>query len=296
MDGTWFIQTAPDSTDIRIYGRGTIDGNARELRAKNHYLNNLVVPLQTSRFTIEGVVLADSGLWGLIPTRSDHVVIRNTKHFNEADLLFEDDAVDIIESQHVLVSRVFAISEDDTFSTKTWDEQTDIAKHWPGVPEPLEDVVFEDCLAWSRCATYKVGFGNFQPQRGIVFRRSCAYRSMRAVALNRFWGTAPTEDVTFEDIDVEGFQSRERDLAKSRWLDINTGSAGAVRRTMLRNVRVRDVGPNPSRIEGFTAEHGIEGLIFDHVEVNGVVAKSLDDLHVGTTNAFVSDVSFTDGD
>jgi len=30
--------------------------------------------------------------------------------------------------------------------------------------------------------------------------------------------------------------------------------------------------------------------------VNGVVAKSLDDLHVGTTNAFVSGVSFTNGD
>jgi hypothetical protein len=220
------------------------------------------------------------------------VVIRDTKHFNEADVLFEDDAVDIIESQQVRVSRVFAISEDDTFSTKTWDEQTDIAKHWPGTPEPLEDVVFEDCLAWSRCATYKVGFGNFQPQRGIVFRRSCAYRSMRAVALNRFWGTAPTEDVTFEDIDVEGFQPRERDLAKSRWLDINTGSAGPVKRTVLRNITVRDVGPNPSRIEGFSAEAPIDGVLFENVQVGGKAATSLADLHVGVTNGFVSGVEF----
>lgn len=88
--------------------------------------------------------------------------------------------MDIIESQHVLVSRVFAISEDDTFSTKTWDEQTDSAKHWPGSPEPLEDVIFEDCLAWSRC-------------------------------------------------------------------DINTGSAGPVRRTVLRNITVRDVPGGAAR-------------------------------------------------
>ncbi|HYD84309.1 MAG TPA: glycosyl hydrolase family 28-related protein, partial [Opitutus sp.] len=127
MHGTWFVHTEPGSENIRIFGRGTIDGNARELRGQNRYLNNLVVPLQTSRFTLEGVVLRDSGLWGVIPTRSDQVVIRDTKHLNEVAAFFENDAVDIIECQDVLVSRTFAISEDDTYSTKTWNEETDIA-------------------------------------------------------------------------------------------------------------------------------------------------------------------------
>jgi hypothetical protein len=293
MNGTWFLSTEPGSEDIRIFGRGTIDGNARELRGKNHYLNNLVVPLQTSHFSIEGVVLRDSGLWGLIPTRSDHVVIRDTKHFNEADQFFEDDAVDIIECQDVLVSRTFAISEDDAYSTKTWAKDTDIAANWPGEPEELRDVVFENCLAWSRCAAFKVGFGNFQPQRRILFRNSTAYRCMRAVALNHSWGTAPTENVTFESIVGEGFQPRERDREKCRWLDINTGAEGAVVNTVLRHITMTQAGYEPSRIEGFSATAKIDGLRIEDVIIEGKLAASLADLRVGITNEFVTGVSFS---
>jgi polygalacturonase len=288
MDGTWFLHTEPGSVNIRIFGRGTIDGNARELRGRNHYLNNIIVPLQTSHFTLDGVILRDSGLWGLIPTRSDHVVIRDTKHFNDVDGFFEDDAMDIVECQDVRVSHAFAISEDDTFSTKTWNKETDIAANWPGEPEELRDVIFEDCLAWSRCATFKVGFGCFQSQRNIVFRNSTAYRSMRAIALNRAWGAAAAEDVTFDHIDVEGFQPRERDRDKCRWLDINTGPGGSVINTLAKNITVRATGLRPSRIEGHSPTAKIDGLRFEHVLVEGRPASSLADLRVGVTNEYVS--------
>lgn len=294
MPGAWFLYTAAGSENIRIFGRGTIDGNARELRGRHHFLNNLVVPLQTSHFTLEGVVLRDSGLWGLIPVRSDHIVIRDTKHFNEADKFYEDDAVDIIECQEVLVSHTLAISEDDTYSTKTWSEQTDIAAHWPGSPEPLEQVVFEDCLARSRCAAFKVGFGCFQPQRDIVFRNSCAYRCMRAIAINRQWGAAPVENVTFADIDVEGFDPRVRDRSLCRWLDLTTGPGGAVVNTVLRQITVREPGPNPSRIEGNGPAARIDGLRLENVVVRGVRASSLAALDVGPPNRFVTGVAFVD--
>ena len=293
MDGTWFLHTEPGSTNIRIFGRGTIDGHARELRGRNHYLNNLVVPLQTSHFTLEGVVLRDSGLWGLIPTRSDHVVVRDTKHFNEADQFFEDDAIDIIECQDVRVSRTFAISEDDTYSTKTWNRETDIAAQWPGEPEPLENVIFEDCLAWSRCAAFKVGFGCFQPQRNITFRNATAYRCMRAIAVNRLWGAGAAENVTFENIAVEGFQPRERDRDQCRWLDLNTGTGGEVVNTVLRNITVDDTGLVPSRIEGQSPAALMNGLRFENVVVGGRAAASLADLRVGVTNEHVKGVSFS---
>ncbi|HVT27632.1 MAG TPA: hypothetical protein VHE81_06400 [Lacipirellulaceae bacterium] len=292
MRGTWFLWTQPNSRNIRIFGRGTIDGNARELRGRNRCVNDLVVPLHTSHFTIDGVVLRDSGLWGLIPVRSDHIVIHNTKHFNEANRFFEDDAVDIIESQDVLVSRSFAISEDDTYSTKTWNEQTDMAGNWPGRPEPLENVTFEDCLAWSRCATFKVGFGCFQPQRKIVFRRCCVYRCMRAIAINHYWGNASVENVTFDHIDVEGFQPRQRDRDKCRWLDVNTASEGSIRNTILENITVRALGYEASRIEGHDTKGMIDGMRFENVIVSDKLATSLKDLDVDVTNQFVTGIVF----
>ncbi len=109
MDGTWFISTAENAEHIKVYGRGTIDGNGSSMRRTHHYLNNLLVPLQCRDFTVDGIIFRDSGLWGLIPTRSNHVTIRNTKHFNENDLDYEDDAIDIQECQDVLVSHTIAV-------------------------------------------------------------------------------------------------------------------------------------------------------------------------------------------
>ena len=134
MDGTRFISTAENAEHIKVYGRGTIDGNGSFMRRTHHYLNNLLVPLQCRDFTVDGIIFRDSGLWGLIPTRSNYVTIRNTKHFNDNDLNYEDDAIDIQECQDVLVSHTIAVSEDDTYSTKTWNAATDIAAHWPGKP------------------------------------------------------------------------------------------------------------------------------------------------------------------
>ena len=167
MDGTWFIFTEDNSSNIKIYGRGIIDGNGTYMRTQHHYLNNLLFPMQCSGFTVDGITFVDSGLWGVVPTRCDHVALLNTKHFNENDKNYEDDAIDIQECQHVLVKHSFAIAEDDTYSTKTWLQETDIAGKWYGKPEILDDVVFDDCFGWSRCATFKLGFGVEQDQTNL---------------------------------------------------------------------------------------------------------------------------------
>jgi len=119
MKGTWFIHTTAGASNIKIYGRGTIDGNGDYMRNRNHFLNNLVVPLACSNFTITGVTLRDSGLWGLTPIRSSNIIIQNTKQFNNNDLDYEDDAMDIEECQHVTVNNSIAVSEDDNYSVKT---------------------------------------------------------------------------------------------------------------------------------------------------------------------------------
>ncbi len=290
MDGTWLIYTENASSDIRIYGRGTIDGNARVLRGVHHYLDNLVVPLQCNGFTLEGVTLRDSGLWGLIPTRCQNVEIRDTKHFNENDKFYEDDAMDIMESQNVNVKHTIAISEDDTYSTKTWGPNTDIAVQWPGSPEVLSDVVFDDAVAWSRCATYKVGFGVYQAQKNITFKNACSYRSMRAIALNHNMGTQPAENIVFENIDIEGFWPRNN--SSSRWLEVTTRSASGVTNILVKNITVRALGSAPSVIKGFSDQAKISGIAFNQISVMGKAARSLSDLQVGETNQFVSGISF----
>ncbi|MFD1908479.1 glycosyl hydrolase family 28 protein [Paenibacillus rhizoplanae] len=181
-DGTWFIYTETNANNIKIYGRGTIDGNGHYMRNTNNYLNNILVPLQCSNFTVDGITIRDSGGWATIVTRSNNVTFQNTKHFNNNELDYENDAIDIQESQNVLIKHTVAVSEDDTYSFKTWDvATTDIAANWPGTPENQSNVVVDDALAWSRCGAFKVGDGVKQLQDGIVVKKTLMYTGAGAL-------------------------------------------------------------------------------------------------------------------
>ncbi|WP_223830207.1 hypothetical protein [Paenibacillus arenilitoris] len=80
-DGTYFIRTAVDSSNITIRGRGTIDGKGiamceRKIPVPNKnegFLNNLLVPIATSNFNFDGLILRDGGFWSFMVVRSDHV-------------------------------------------------------------------------------------------------------------------------------------------------------------------------------------------------------------------------------
>src|SRR5437773_3784384 len=100
--GTWFIYTADGAANVRIFGRGTIDGNGRHLVDKVNLSNHVVVPMNCSHFTMDGPILRDSGLWGVVVGNSRDVALRNTKHFNHLDM-GENDCVDICNSQDVTV-------------------------------------------------------------------------------------------------------------------------------------------------------------------------------------------------
>lgn len=271
MDGTWFIYTEENATDIKLYGRGIIDGTGLSMRQNQHYLNNLLVPLQCENLLVDGLIFRDSGLWGIIVTRSNDVTLRNIKVFNENALAYENDAIDIQESQNVAVQRVIAIAEDDTYSTKTWTSHTDIAENWWGTPECLKNVCFEDCLGWSRCATFKIGFGVFQNQSDITFRDCVSYKSMRALAVNHRYGGHTVNGVLFENIDIEGFCPRVG--RPSRWLDVSVKDGAIVKNVFFKNIRIRDFGKDVSLLRG-TAKSTLDSISFVNIRIEGRKQKA----------------------
>lgn len=254
-DGTYFIRTATNSVNITMRGRGTIDGKGIEMRKRKMtnppathkqgegFINNLVVPMATSNFKFDGLTLRDGGFWAFLVVRSDNVTITNYKGYQDLFTL-EDDAIDINESQNVLVKHALAISDDDTFSTKTW-PQKGMSKDWPGAIEHLENVVFEDCFAWTRCAAFKLGMGICTPQIGVTIRNSYVYQSARALLVDHAYTENPlpvegwAQDVTFENIDIERVGINQ---FGNYWLRVSTSTAGDVSNVILRNINVRETG------------------------------------------------------
>ncbi|OAS19164.1 glycosyl hydrolase family 28-related protein [Paenibacillus oryzisoli] len=288
LDGTWLIQTAPKSTNITITGRGTIDGNGSWLRANQSFVSNLIVPILTSNFTIDGIIGRDAGLWALIPTRANHVRITNYKGFQSL-VDYEDDAIDIVESQNVLVSHTIAISEDDPFSTKTWNEATDIARNWPGSPQLLADVTFDDVIAWTCCAAFKVGMGVEQTQRNVSFKNSYVYQASRAIAIHHRFGKAPAEAIIFENIDIEQVI---HDRNGPFWLHLEIEESGRgigpVNEVLLKNINVRDQGRLPSMLRG-THPFLIEGVTFEQIYMMGNTkpAATLEEMNIRNTELYV---------
>jgi polygalacturonase len=292
MDGTWLIYTNRNADNIKIYGRGTIDGNGYQMRynATKKMLMTILMPLQCSNFTVDGIIFRDSGLWGTTLTRSNNLTFLNTKHFNENDNEYENDAVDVQECQNVLFKHSIAISEDDTYSTKTWESSTDIAANWWGDPEVLSNVVFDDCVAWSRCATFKVGFGVCQDQENITVKNSISYKSMRAIAVNHKYCPKPVRNIRFENIDIEGFWPRSGSNNICRWLEFDMAiEGGTVDGIYVKNIRVRDVGKVPSAIKGYSTSTPIQNITLENIYMYNNVepATTLVEMNIKDTNSHV---------
>lgn len=285
MNGTYFIRTATDSSNITMRGRGTIDGKGAQMRSDTKFLNNLLVPVASTNFKFEGLTLRDGGFWAFMVVRCDNVSITNYKGYQSLNML-EDDAIDINESQNVLVKHAVAISDDDSFSTKTW-MQTGMSINWPGTVENLENVVFDDCLAWSNCVGFKVGQGAYQLQRNVTFKNSYVFQSSRALVIDHSYGTPPVENVTYENIDIEKCGMNK---FGNYWFGVMTSTVGPVNNVKVKRINVRDTGSQSSRISGHDPIGSINGVTFSDVYILGKLATSLTELKAVLNNSYVNNV------
>lgn len=301
-DGTYFIRTAVNSNNITVRGRGTIDGQGIAMRErrmpapnKNEgFINNLLVPIATSNFNFDGLILRDSGFWSFMVVRSDNVTIKNLKGFQDLHKI-ENDVIDINESQNVLVQHSIAISDDDTYSTKTW-LQTGMSKDWPGQLEHLENVVFDDAFAWTRCAAFKIGMGVAQPQIGVTIRNSYVYQSARALLVDHGYtqNTLPQEgyahNITFDNIDIERVEINQ---FGNYWLGVSTSTSGDVSNVVVKNINIRQLGGQQSRLSGNVTRGGkVKDITFSDIYVKGKLATSVSDLKINVANANVEGIRF----
>jgi hypothetical protein len=246
---TWFISTRYSSTNISIYGRGIIDGNGQAALAPSNLGVNLLMPVYTTRFTVDGITFRESSSWAIIPLRSAQVAFRNIKIFNRFDM-GEDDGIDVTESTDVTVTHAIGIGLDDPFSTKTWDNTTDIYNVVPGTARPLQNVTFNDLISWTYCYGVKVGQGVVQPQDNVTFEHVVVYDAAVGIGVHHKYGTASATNLHFNDIDIERLDFAND--GNRTWLAMMTVSTavGPVTGVTISNVRVRDAGTTAARING----------------------------------------------
>ncbi|KAF8534341.1 pectin lyase fold/virulence factor [Trichophaea hybrida] len=286
---TYWISTVFNSTNIRIFGRGTIDGNG-VASARSNFGNNLLVPISTTSFTCSGILFKNSASWAVTPVLCTNAIFTDLKLINRFRDSGENDGIDVMHSSHVLISNAIGIGLDDPFSTKTWNAgPKDITTSWPiptsGLPG-LYNVTFENTVSWTICFGLKIGAGVFTPQEDITFRHCVVYNTSIAIGIHFAHGTKWVKNVLFEDVDVE--MCTWTNMAMRTWCaffvtggtDTDVKGETAICRVVVKNVRVRDVGKTVAKIQGRDEGAGlVKGVLFDSVLLpTGRKAKTLSEM------------------
>ncbi|KAI5792530.1 pectin lyase fold/virulence factor [Peziza echinospora] len=218
-DITRWITTAPPSatsteqyptTNITIYGRGTIDGSGHySTTTQNPRIgNNILAPISVNGFVVRGVIIRDSGSWAVTPVRCADVCIENVKILNRMDMP-ENDCLAVMESCNVRVSNSIAVSMDDANSVRTWTVGADAVRGWgaaaasPGMGLPARDIAWRGCLAWTKSWAFKVGQAVFSRIENVTVEGCVVYDAAFGMGIHHRFGSAPVASIYFLDCDVE---------------------------------------------------------------------------------------------
>lgn len=252
-----------DAHDVRICGRGILDGTLLP-----HPARNLICLSHSRRVRVEGITLRNSPNWHLPIVDCDDVTVEGLCGISGR---LNSDGINCVSSRNIRVRDCFMRSHDDTFAVKTT------------IPDrPSENIRYEQCVAWNDW-----GFA-----LGVTYETRADIRNVCfsdcAVIFARNWpiGVHATdggtvEDISFEDITVDyprtGIipeMSRilvRIDNHKDEWAT-DSGIA-RVRRINLRDIDVRGNDIPGVEIQAHDAEHPIEDVRFERVMVNGKVYR-----------------------
>ncbi len=105
------------ATDVRIVGRGTIDGNGTYLRTQALIAPNLLRVRESTGVEVAGVLFRDSAAWSLHLLASSQVACRNVKIVNDRTTL-NTDGIDLDMSSDAVVDGSFIFTKDDAICVK----------------------------------------------------------------------------------------------------------------------------------------------------------------------------------
>jgi hypothetical protein len=289
-NGTRWITTENGADGIKIWGRGTFDGNDY---TGIGIQNNILVLNQASNVEVDGVVLRRATKWNTVVGRSNNVLFNRVKWFQRRNG-GENDGIDVVESQYVTVKNSIGIGWDDPFSVKSYidiPEMYDYMGFW-GTHEESANITFENLAVWTGCFAFKIGQGVKQPTHDIVFKDSWLLDASHAVGINHDAGVAAAYNITFQNIDV---QKIGQSVLGRSWAYFEIHAAqngpGPIQNVTVKDIKIRSpdgLGTDNSTVYGYDAVNKISGINFENIWVDalGRYAQNRTELKL-VGNAFV---------
>ncbi len=155
--------------NVRLAGRGTIDGNGLLLRNELGLRVQDVDVTSSRDVVLEDLLFRNAGSWCLHLLYSDNVRVSDVK------VLSDHDAIDPDACRDVLIERMFAQSGDDAVAVKVTGNS--------GLHRSCERIVVRDGLFSTIKTALKCGTENRAPIRDVLFENCRVFDSSRGIAI-----------------------------------------------------------------------------------------------------------------
>ena len=248
---------------VTVCGYGVLTMEKYPLEMRNVY-QRCINAMYCKDLTIRDITITDSNDWSLRINGCENVLVDNVKIIGCRG---NSDGVDVCGSRNVLVQGVF---------TRVWDDSLVVKALDTG---DVENVVFRDCVLWNDFARpMEVGVElRADHVRNVRFENIDVLHSPTGYPLMgiHHGDRARVEDIVFDNIRIEdapGAQLFDIRIAPSYWNRDNR--MGDIRNITFSNIHVNgfpglDRLLSDSRLQGYSAQHDIQGVCFENVEILG---------------------------
>jgi hypothetical protein len=279
---------AHGASNIRILGHGILDTSALE----RGQAGGSIRLANCKNVVIDGVILRDPNVWCLSTFFCSKVNISNVKLIGL--WRYNSDGIDICNSQDVTIRGCFIRSFDDSIVVKGVSQGND----------PVRRILVEGCVIWNDWGrALEIGAETAAPEMADLVFRDCDIIRTTYVAMDIQHGDrAAIKNVLFENIRLEiddvnwkcqiqngrddkfAFDTNFRpqllvlEIYKTGYS--RDAERGTIERVTLRNCTVTGKPLPPSRLQGFDARHGVDGVTITNLRINGRPIRSLQEAAV----------------
>ncbi len=246
--------------DIRICGRGILDGSDYEWRKGPH---RVTVGIYGENVVVEGITIRGSSHWTIVPQGSRNVVIRNVKLCNSR--VQNDDGVNPCNSQNVLITDCFIRSDDDCVALK--------GMNFDAANSNVEQIAVENSVLWcDRARIFLLGH-----ESRAEFMRNISLRNLDIIHFSMTpFLFEPGEDMRLENVriqDVRIHGEGQNELIRLRPVVnqyMRKRVPGFVRNVHFQNLRIfGSPGPYQIQLAGADPEHNVQDVLFEGVTILG---------------------------
>jgi polygalacturonase len=266
MDGSgnpmgYALVAAVDADHVGIEGSGTLDGQGRELKAKeNPYTMRpfLVRWVRCTHVTVQDVHLTNPGAWTLHFSQTKGALVDGVTIRTRGQKLLNNDGIDIDSSASVQIRNCDIDSGDDALVIKSTGA------------EPSRDIAASDCKLSSHTNAIKLGTESYGGFENIsVSNCQVANTQMAGIALYAVDGGA-LQNVTISDVTMDGVAVPISIRLGARLKTFRQGDqpkpAGALSGVTIKNVTAKNIGMIGILIDGIPGRP-VESLTLDNIRM-----------------------------